>query len=72
MLWGVAPADHVLTSRQRQIQMLMAQGMSCESIANQVRLSRRTIEGHRARLMKAAGVRNGVELVVWFSERDIG
>ena len=72
MLRGVAPADHVLTSRQRQIQMLIAQGMSDESIANQVRLSRRTIEGHRARLMKAAGVRNGVELVVWFSERDTG
>jgi DNA-binding NarL/FixJ family response regulator len=52
--------------------MLIAQGMSDESIANQVRLSRLTIEGHRARLMKAAGVRNGVELVVWFSERDTG
>ena len=70
MLRGVAPADHVLSGRQRQILMLMAQGLSNESIALQIGRSRRTVEAHRARLMKIAGVHNGVELMVWFSERD--
>lgn len=67
---GVAPAEHMLTGRQRQILMLVAQGLSNDLIAAEIGLSRRTVEAHRARLMKAVGVRNSAELMVWFSERE--
>lgn len=55
-----------LTGRQRQILTLVAQGKTSQSIADEIGLSRRTVEAHRLRLVKAAGVRNGAELVAWF------
>lgn len=70
MLRGVVPSEHVLTGRQRQVLMLIAQGMNNQEIAEELGLSRRTVEAHRARLMRASGVRNGAELMVWFSERE--
>ncbi len=56
-----------LSGRQRQILTLVAQGKTNAQIAEEIGLSRRTIEAHRARLMKAVGVRNAAELVGWFS-----
>lgn len=56
-----------LTDRQRQIVALVAQGKTNAMIADELGLSRRTIESHRARLMKAAGLRNTAELVAHFS-----
>lgn len=67
---GILPAEHVLTGRQRQILMLVAQGLTSPEIAAELRLSRRTIEAHRARLMKTIGVRNSAELMAWFNERE--
>jgi PAS domain S-box-containing protein len=67
---GVSPAEHVLTGRQRQILMLVARGLSNDLIAAELGLSRRTVEAHRARLMKAVGVHNGAELMAWFSELE--
>jgi PAS domain S-box-containing protein len=56
-----------LTDRQRQIVALVAQGKTNGTIAEELDLSVRTIESHRARLMKAAGLRNAAELAAWFS-----
>jgi PAS domain S-box-containing protein len=60
-------AEHQLTGRQRQILTLVAQGKTNAEIAMETGLSRRTVEAHRARLMKAIGLRNSAELVAWFS-----
>jgi len=57
----------VLTERQRQILAQVAQGKTNAEIASEIGLSRRTVEAHRARLMKAMQLRNGAELVSWFS-----
>ena len=59
-------ATTALTGRQRQIMTLVAQGKTNGEIAGEVGLSRRTVEAHRFRLARAAGVRNGAELVAWF------
>ena len=59
-------AAHVLTDRQRQVLTLVAQGKTNSVIATETGLSRRTIEAHRARLMRALGVANSAELVAWF------
>ena len=63
-------ADHagvVLTERQRQILAQVAQGKTNAEIASEIGLSRRTVEAHRARLMKTLQLRNGAELISWFS-----
>lgn len=57
----------VLTERQQQILAQIAQGKTNAEIAVEIGLSRRTIEAHRARLMKALDLRNGAELMSWFS-----
>lgn len=63
----VGPASMTLTGRQRQILTLVAQGKTNAAIAVELGLSRRTVEAHRLRLARAAGVRNAAELVAWFS-----
>ena len=57
----------LLSDRQRQILSLVAQGRTNSDIADETGLSRRTVEAHRARLIKSTGVRNTAELVAWFS-----
>ena len=66
----LAPSEHVLTGRQRQILMLVAQGMTNGQVGDELGLSTRTIEAHRARLMRTIGVRNGAGLMAWFNERE--
>lgn len=63
----VVNRDFTLTDRQRQIVALVAQGKINAQIANELSLSARTVESHRARIMKAAGLANAAELVAWFS-----
>lgn len=58
---------HPLTPRQLQIVTLVAQGKTSAVIANELELSVRTIEAHRARLMRTLGLRNSAELIAWFS-----
>ena len=55
------------TDRQHQIIAMVAQGKSNAMIAVELGLSKRTIESHRARLMRTIGVRNAAELVAWFT-----
>ena len=55
-----------LSDRQRQILTLVAQGKTNADIAEETGLSRRTVEAHRARMMRSIGVRNAAELVSWF------
>ena len=55
-----------LTGRQRQILTLVAQGKTNATIADEVGLSRRTVEAHRLRLARSVGVANSAELVAWF------
>lgn len=55
-----------LTGRQRQILTLVAQGKTNAAIAEEVGLSRRTVEAHRLRLAQSIGVANSAELVAWF------
>lgn len=60
----------LLTDRQRQILALVAQGKTNAAIAEETGLSQRTVESHRARLMRSIGVRNSAELMAWFSHVD--
>ncbi|MGO4440435.1 PAS and helix-turn-helix domain-containing protein [Rhizobium sp. RAF56] len=63
----LADAANRLTGRQRQILTMIAQGKTSADVADELKLSRRTVEAHRARIMRSAGLKNAAELVAWFS-----
>lgn len=52
-----------LTTREREICDYVAKGLNNKEIAKALGISRRTVEGHRARIFAKTGVRNAVELV---------
>jgi DNA-binding NarL/FixJ family response regulator len=52
-----------LTPRQREVLQLVAEGRSAKEVAAALRISRRTAEFHKARLMETLGVRSTAELV---------
>jgi DNA-binding NarL/FixJ family response regulator len=52
-----------LTPRQREVLQLVTEGRSAKEIAAILRISRRTAEFHKARLMEALGVESTAELI---------
>jgi len=54
---------HALTSRQRQILQLIAEGQSTKRIALTLNISAKTVETHRAQLMDRLDIHNIVGLV---------
>jgi DNA-binding NarL/FixJ family response regulator len=52
-----------LTPRQREVLQLVAEGRSAKEIAALLRISRRTAEFHKARLMEVLGLQTTAELV---------
>lgn len=52
----------VLTSRQREIAVLLAQGLTVEETARRLNASPNTVKVHKNRIYYALGVRNRVEL----------
>jgi FixJ family two-component response regulator len=57
------PGRAPLTRREREVLARLADGSSNKEIARQLGVSSRTIEGHRASIMKKVGVRNATELI---------
>jgi DNA-binding NarL/FixJ family response regulator len=60
-----------LTPRQREVLHLSAEGMTVAEIAEKLFLSPRTVEGHRANLMKKLNLNNQTELVRYAIWRGI-
>jgi DNA-binding NarL/FixJ family response regulator len=57
------PAADDLTSRQREILQLVAEGFSAKEIAGQLKLSHRTIEFHKAKIMEVLDLHTTADLV---------
>ena len=57
------PGCEPLTRREREVLARLAVGASNKEAARQLGVSSRTIEGHRAKIMKKVGVRNAAELI---------
>jgi len=57
-----APA-HRLTARQREVLQLLAEGRSAKEVAAVLKISIRTAEVHKARILEALGLRSTAELV---------
>jgi DNA-binding NarL/FixJ family response regulator len=57
------PQDEPLTTREREILKLIAEGASNRAIAELLSISVRTVENHRARLMGKLNIKNSTDLV---------
>lgn len=56
-------SESILTKREKSILKLIVNGMNNRGIADKLDISIRTIETHRANIMKKLNVKNAVELV---------
>jgi DNA-binding NarL/FixJ family response regulator len=52
-----------LTSREIEIVKLISEGLTSQQMADKLFISPRTVETHRANLMKKTGVKNSIELI---------
>lgn len=64
---AIAGNASLISDRQKQVLTLVSQGKTNTQIAQEIGLSKRTIEAHRARIMRSYGLRNSAELIAWFS-----
>jgi PAS domain S-box-containing protein len=52
-----------ITPREREVSMHIVNGLTCKEVARKLEISHRTVEVHRARLMKKMQAKNSAELV---------
>jgi len=64
-------AQESLTPREADVMRLIALGYTNRQAAEELRLSVRTVETHRANLMGKLGLKSRVELVRWAAENDL-
>jgi two-component system response regulator NreC len=64
-------AYDLLTLREREVLHLSVEGLSGPEIANQISISTRTVETHRANLMHKLGLHSQAELVAYAREHGI-
>lgn len=60
-----------LTSRERDVLKLVAEGYTTEQIADTLVVSPKTVEGHKTNLMAKLGVHNRIELVKYALRKGI-
>lgn len=61
----------LLTTREREVLQLVAEGRTSGEIANRLFISPRTAEGHRANLMRKLGMQNNADLIRFALKRGI-
>jgi two-component system response regulator NreC len=68
-----APLDRyeTLTTREREVLHLAAQGESIPTIASRLNLSPRTVESHRTNLMRKLGLRSQTDLIRYAIQRGL-
>jgi len=64
-------ADPELTERQRAAAILIARGHTNRDVARELRVSLRTAEGERSRVMHKLGFERRSQLVHWAIQRGL-
>jgi two-component system response regulator NreC len=65
------PRKRVLTSREREVLKLLAEGRTVRSAAVVLGLSVKTVDAHKFNLMRKLGIHNKAELVMWAIQRKV-
>lgn len=65
------PQTDGLTDREREVLILLAQGLDNKSVARQLNISVRTIETHRLSLRRKLGIENAVGLAKYAVKRGL-
>lgn len=68
---GLQDSYELLTSREREILQMLAEGKTNKDIATVLNLSAYTVETHRANLMQKLGLHNTAELVLYAVRKRI-
>lgn len=63
--------DGLLTAREREILLLLAQGMSNEQIAVALTVEVSTVKSHLARMLPKIGVRSRLQAAVWAYQNHV-
>lgn len=65
------PRVRTLTSREREVLKLLAQGRTVRSTADVLGLSVKTVDAHKFNLMRKLGIHNKAELVIWAIQQRV-
>lgn len=69
---ALPPERHaLLTTRERQILQLVAEGATSVAIGKRLRISPRTVEAHRANMMRKLGLRTQSDLILYAVRRGL-
>ncbi len=65
------PADDQLSEREREILVAVCRGLSNQEIADELFISKRTVDKHRANILEKTGCKNTASLVVYAIKNGI-
>ncbi len=68
---GGRPRKRVLTTREREVLKLLAEGRTVRSAAAVLGLSIKTVDAHKFNLMRKLGIHNKAELVMWAIQKRV-
>jgi DNA-binding NarL/FixJ family response regulator len=68
---GPFDPHETLTAREREVLQLLAEGNTNPQIANRLHISQRTVENHRANLMRKLGLQNYSEVIRYALRRGL-
>jgi DNA-binding NarL/FixJ family response regulator len=68
---NLLPRKRVLTSREREVLKLLAEGRTVRSAADVLGLSMKTVDAHKFNLMRKLGIHNKAELVMWAIQKRV-
>lgn len=66
-----SPRRSVLTTREREVLKLLAEGRTVRSAAGLLGLSIKTVDAHKFNLMRKLGIHNKAELVMWAIQKRV-
>jgi len=65
------PRHRVLTTREREVLKLLAEGRTVRSAATALGVSIKTVDAHKFNLMRKLGIHNKAELVMWAIQKKV-
>jgi DNA-binding NarL/FixJ family response regulator len=68
---GEAAPEDPLSPRELEVVKLIAEGLTSEEIAEQLFISKKTVDRHRANVLEKLGMRNRVELTRYAIRRGL-